>query len=264
MRPPRPPAPTDVSATLRIELQGRKIEARLTVPAGPVKPQAALPAIQSLVNAVVDSAERATAAAGKPVSCRKGCGACCRQLVPVSDVEAHALRALVDAMPAERKARVEARFSAAAETLQAAGLKEFLLNPRRLPTDDSQGLGFRYFEQRLDCPFLEDEACSIHPDRPLVCREYLVTSPAANCSAIEAAELAPVEIPKLSALARTMTDPGGDVAARWTALALALPWVAANPDSAALKPGPAWINAFLDRLNRNATGQPVAGSAATG
>jgi Fe-S-cluster containining protein len=34
----------------------------------------------------------------------------------------------------------------------------------------------------MPCPFLEDESCSIHPDRPLVCREYLVTSPAELCA----------------------------------------------------------------------------------
>lgn len=31
-------------------------------------------------------------------------------------------------------------------------------------------------------PFLEDDACSIHPHRPSVCREYLVTSPAEHCA----------------------------------------------------------------------------------
>jgi hypothetical protein len=34
----------------------------------------------------------------------------------------------------------------------------------------------RYFLQGVACPFLEAESCGIHPDRPLACREYLVTS----------------------------------------------------------------------------------------
>ncbi|HEY5241787.1 MAG TPA: YkgJ family cysteine cluster protein [Polyangiaceae bacterium] len=30
--------------------------------------------------------------------------------------------------------------------------------------------------ETVSCPFLEEESCSIHPDRPPICREYLVTS----------------------------------------------------------------------------------------
>ncbi len=40
----------------------------------------------------------------------------------------------------------------------------------------------RYFHLGIACPFLEDESCSIHADRPISCREYLVTSPAVNCA----------------------------------------------------------------------------------
>ena len=48
---------------------------------------------QGLVNAVVAAAE-----AGKAISCRKGCGACCRQLVPISRTEAERLLSTVAAL----------------------------------------------------------------------------------------------------------------------------------------------------------------------
>ena len=35
---------------------------------------------------------------------------------------------------------------------------------------------------QVACPFLENESCGIHRERPLVCREYHVTSPPADCS----------------------------------------------------------------------------------
>ena len=44
-------------------------------------------------------------------------------------------------------------------------------------------LAYEYFKHGIACPFLEDESCSIHPDRPMACREYLVSSPAENCRA---------------------------------------------------------------------------------
>ena len=67
--------------------------AQRAVPAAEV-----VPALQGLVNAVVEAAEM-----GKAISCRKGCGACCRQLVPVSRTEGERLLQVVEAMPAERR-----------------------------------------------------------------------------------------------------------------------------------------------------------------
>jgi Fe-S-cluster containining protein len=43
-------------------------------------------------------------------------------------------------------------------------------------------LGVDYFRLGIPCPFLEDEACSIHPQRPSACREFLAVSPAEYCS----------------------------------------------------------------------------------
>jgi Fe-S-cluster containining protein len=38
-----------------------------------------------------------------------------------------------------------------------------------------------YFAQSIPCPFLKKESCSIHEDRPLICRQYLMTSEASHC-----------------------------------------------------------------------------------
>lgn len=39
-----------------------------------------------------------------------------------------------------------------------------------------------YFGLDLPCPLLADGVCSIRDDRPLACREYLVTSDPAHCA----------------------------------------------------------------------------------
>jgi hypothetical protein len=56
----------------------------------------------------------------------------------------------------------------------------------------------------LACPFLEDESCSIHPYRPSICREYLVTSPAEHCAELGRKPVAsiPVSIRLSEALSR--------------------------------------------------------------
>jgi Fe-S-cluster containining protein len=45
----------------------------------------------------------------------------------------------------------------------------------------AQAVAERYFQLGLVCPFLENDSCSIYAERPFVCRQYLVTSPAALC-----------------------------------------------------------------------------------
>ena len=87
------------TATLRLSVGDLRIVHPITVPTGPVAAADVVPALQGLVNAVVAAAE-----AGKAISCRKGCGACCRQLVPISRTEAERLMVTVANLPAERRA----------------------------------------------------------------------------------------------------------------------------------------------------------------
>jgi Fe-S-cluster containining protein len=161
------------------------------IPAGASTLLDLLPAARELSNQVTAVTVDVSRAAGRDISCRAGCGACCRQLVAISVVEAESLARLVAGMPAERQATIRRRFAEAVRAMEAAGL----LDPKETPGERSivaadQGsaeatlreVGRRYFAMQAACPFLEDESCGIHPDRPLVCREYHVTSPAADCS----------------------------------------------------------------------------------
>jgi Fe-S-cluster containining protein len=247
--PPAKPGSDVISANLRMMVGPLRVETRLEVSPRPIKPQQALPTLMRLVNAVVEETEKEVERKGLRVSCAKSCGACCRQLVPVSDVEAHHLRAVVDAMPPARRKVIEDRFAAASRRLDEAGLKDYLMAPTRQTADEATAFGLKYYELDLACPFLEYESCSIHPDRPLVCREYLVTSPAANCARLAEGEIDPVEVPKMSALARTLTDPAGQQSTRWAALSLALEWVAGHPEHFPLKSGPEWVDAFLKAVS---------------
>src|ERR1043165_9741467 len=150
------------TATLRLSVGDLRIVHPITVPTGPVAAVEVVPALQGLVNAVVTAAE-----AGKAISCRKGCGACCRQLVPISRTEGERLLQLIETMPVERRKDLGRRFANAATTIKAAGLDQ------RGARSDRE-LSLAYFALKMPCPFLEEESCSIHPARPLVCREYLV------------------------------------------------------------------------------------------
>jgi Fe-S-cluster containining protein len=220
------------TATLRLTVGDLRVVHPITVPSAPVPATEVVPALQGLVNAVVAAAE-----AGKSISCRKGCGACCRQLVPVSRTEGERLLALIAAMPAERRETLHARFAAAETIIDDAGLSD------RAGRSDRE-LSLAYFALGIPCPFLEDESCSIHPDRPLVCREYLVTSPAELCAGPEQEGVTPVAVPKVSMAARGLQDENED----WFPLAGLMTWARTRAKDGARRTGPEWIQRFLKRI----------------
>src|SRR5262249_14826542 len=118
---------------------------------------------------------------------------------------------------------------------------------------DSRSLAMTYFDQDIPCPFLEEESCSIYRERPLICREFLVTSPAANCSRLaEDKTVRGVRPPfRLSvALKRLEDGPQAERSIRWVPLILAPEWAEAHPEEPAARPGPLWVNALVENIVR--------------
>src|SRR5262245_56987035 len=105
------PAATEV-VTTEVELAGPdwKLRTRISVPAGPAKLGDLLPVVNSLADAVVNVGIQSVEKAGQKVSCKAGCGACCRQLVPISEVEARRIRDVLDELPEPRRSVVRERF----------------------------------------------------------------------------------------------------------------------------------------------------------
>src|SRR5260370_36311156 len=106
------------TATLRLTMGTLRITHPIPVPTASVPAAEIVPALQGLVNAVVEAAE-----AGHTVSCRQGCGACCRQLVPVSRTEGERLLQLMETMPAGRRDALSKRFAAAQAADEGSGLE---------------------------------------------------------------------------------------------------------------------------------------------
>jgi Fe-S-cluster containining protein len=171
-----------VTADVKLSVAGQSLNLRLTVPTGQTKPTRLLPVLRSISESLVNAVETRARAEGLQVSCKKGCGACCRQLVPVSETDARRLRELVAEMPEGRRRVVLKRFEDAKQRIGTAGLLERLQSPEQIVGDEFRKFGLDYFHQGVACPFLEEESCSIHQERPLVCREYLVVSPPENCA----------------------------------------------------------------------------------
>ncbi|HET6386814.1 MAG TPA: YkgJ family cysteine cluster protein [Armatimonadota bacterium] len=236
---------------------GQRLHAELPVPAGKALPEELLPILQALTDAVVDVAISRVAAEGQAITCQKGCGACCRQLVPISEAEARALSALVETFPENRRREIRERTMAARKTLQEAGLLERLEHPERYENADLHTLGLEYFRAGIACPFLEAESCSIHSDRPLACREYLVTTPAIDCAHPTPDTVHRVDLPaKVStALTRIDVKPGARFV-RWAPLILSLDWAASHPATEPLHTGPELLKIVLSQMMRRSPTGP--------
>lgn len=178
-------------ATVRMEQHGHAKAFTVEVPLGPSRLLDVLSATYEIANQEAQANIDRSRADGKDISCRAGCGACCRQIVAISAVEAQSLRELVDRMPEEHREAIRARFAAGIRALEDGGLLDAAAPPgQRYPLARPMGstaatlndLGLRYFRLGIACPFLEDESCGIYEHRPAVCRQYHVTSPAENCS----------------------------------------------------------------------------------
>jgi Fe-S-cluster containining protein len=224
-------------ANIHLEMFGADRCVPVAIPTGQQPVRALLPAARELTHEITGVAVRAAEREGRAVSCRAGCGACCRQLVVISLTEAQSLADAVAAMPPDRQAIIRQRFADALGRLEAAGL----LDPGEPKGDrhlihpgDGPPLAFRYFHQKIACPFLENESCGIYADRPLVCREYLVTSPAEDCARLYELPIARVEVPvHMGGVMVQLTHKVAGVPVESIPLVLALEWAEAH--SAALE-----------------------------
>jgi Fe-S-cluster containining protein len=246
--------PETVSVEFVIGIGDGTFTATAIVPAGQTNLTQILPVIQSLENSLIEGVAAQLAEAGRAISCRAGCGACCRQIVPLSIFEAEALTAWIRSLPEIQQQQLAQRFHQALTKLAAAGLIDRLVNEDWLAeTDSARQLALDYLHQRVPCPFLEDESCSIHPIRPLICREYLVTSPPEHCFDPATLQVVPVHVPLH--FSRVLNRIGAELehdARGWIPLVFLFAWMkaGAHPGEAVAGPGPQVLYEFVKRLDQ--------------
>ena len=238
-----------------------EVEMEMDLPAGPTRLEPLLPVFQRVADSLIGLAVDRAGAEGRVVSCRKGCGACCRQLVPISEVEARRIGRLVEELPEPRRQEVRARFARARERLAEAGLLAELESREGFVQDEITPFGLAYFRLGIPCPFLEEESCSVHADRPIICREYLVTSPALNCSDPKPGTIDQVELPGKvwTALARAGSTGPPARFIPWVPLVLAPDWASAHPDASEPRPVEELVRSVFTEL-----AGPKGGSASSG
>ena len=238
------------TARLKLGAGASQIDVPVSVPADAVSAEEALPAIRRLQNELVTAAERAAAHEGRTISCKAGCGACCRQPVPLADIEVDALIRLVEQMAEPRRSIVRERFRQAEQRLEEIGMAARLreMGERGADDRDVRATANAYFRLGIPCPFLEDESCSIYPDRPVTCRAYVVTSPASLCRDVSSREIKTLPVLHLSPALQTVSAAQTTAQRRWSVMTLMYDWRRRHAPADRRQPGPFWINALLQGL----------------
>jgi Fe-S-cluster containining protein len=240
--------------TLQLGWAGHAARFDLRVPKRRLRLSELVLTAEHVTHVVVEQAVKGEAAEGRALSCRAGCGACCRQLVPVSGPEAFRLAEHIVSLPESERDRWIERFEHAERRLAESDLLPRLqaLMAHGPAHSDLSALARDYFALGLPCPLLVDESCGLHPARPLSCRDFNVTTPAEWCAEPRAHPVRKVPTPPLlsAPLARTMarltkTEPA------LIPLALALGWVEAHAELGyATWPGERLLRTLVREIER--------------
>lgn len=241
--------PESTTIALEITIGGERVRFDVTVPTGPADRECLLPFMRSLIAVSSAISQEQAQTAGKSVSCRAGCGICCRQRVPIAEFEAHRLRRLVESMPEPRRSTIIERFREAERRVKEATVPVSLDSDVPLSPEEMTRRSANYFRLMIPCPFLEDESCSIYEDRPLKCREYLVTSPAEYCATPESGNVEGLPQP-LSVYMTTLflgADEKRD-GLPWVSLSDLLTWTDTHAPTPPTHTGPELLHEFMTKL----------------
>lgn len=238
-----------VSGQITLSIGGAKIEMEMTVPANPVKPMRMLPIFQAMASSFVDTSINEIKAQGEKISCKAGCGACCRQVVPLAEIEAYQIAELVENMDEPRRSEIKQKFEDAYKYFHEKNWFERMEKYADISLEERQTVVLEYFYDGIPCPFLENESCSIHAVRPLACREYLVTSPPENCAAPTAETIRSVKmIIEPSKILRETARSENLQKLNFVPMIRALEWARDFPENMPLKKGTEWVTEFVNKL----------------
>ncbi|MDE3185973.1 MAG: YkgJ family cysteine cluster protein [Acidobacteriota bacterium] len=242
-----------VTVEFAVGIGDGQFKASATVPAGQTNLTQILPVLQSLSSSFIEGVTAQLAESGQPVSCRAGCGACCRQMAPISIFEAEALSAWIRTLPEARQEQLASRFHQALVALGAAGIIDRMVEEDwQAETESARKLALDYLYARVPCPLLEEESCSIHPIRPLICREYLVTSPPEHCADPAHLQVVPVHLPlNFSRILKAIGKELEQDSRGWIPLVFLFAWMksGARPGDAVAGTGPQVLYEFVKRMS---------------
>ena len=233
-----------------------RLTTAIDVPTGFIPITAIVPVTRRLGDEAAQLEVQHAIGEGQSISCRIGCAACCRMLVPLSAPEAFALREYVEQLPTDRRTHLLNCLSDTKARLQREGLWDRLndVAEASMPVPDKEldPINQFYYALRIPCPYLENEMCSIYEARPAACRELLVTSPAELCQDLMQNPVTPLPISmRMSSILGLVWGTLTSSPPRLIPLPMALEWAERHKEEAKRNwPGSSLLDQVLDSMWR--------------
>jgi len=233
-----------------------RVTTAIDVPTGFIPITAIVPVTRRLGDEAAQLEVREALAEGQTISCRIGCAACCRMLVPLSAPEAFALREYIEQLPTDRQTLLLNRLSNTKDRLKREGLWDRLNDvaetSRPLADEELDPINQSYYALRIPCPYLENEMCSIYESRPSACRELLVTSPAELCQDLVQNPVTPLPVSmRISSILGLVWGNLTSSPPRLIPLPMALEWAERHKEeSRRTWPGASLFDQVLDNMWR--------------
>jgi Fe-S-cluster containining protein len=174
---------------------------------------------------------------GKPVTCFAGCMACCKYMVTVSLAEAIAINDMINNLPRQyRQTLLRDMTMAGRKILSTCPSTNETCNIEDIHSSSRLVEYSRWYSQiNLICPWIENKLCSQYSNRPLVCREFMVTSPSAKCNPNAPYGRTTVDLP---------------IKMAEVLMAVCAKLTGTKPQAMFLPLVPAWCEDFLDLQNK--------------
>ena len=233
-----------------------RLTTAIDVPTGLIPITAIVPLTRRLGDEAAELEIQQTTETGQTISCRKGCAACCRMLVPLSVPEAFSLRDYVGQLSADRRTYLLNRLSDTKDRVKRAGLWDRLNDvaeaSRPVSDEELDPINQSYYALRMPCPYLENELCSIYEARPAACRELLVTSPAELCQDLVQNPVTPLPVSmRISSVLGLAWGTLTNSPPRLIPLPIALDWAERHEEeSRRTWPGSSLLDQVLDSMWR--------------
>ena len=233
-----------------------RLTTAIDVPTGLIPITAIVPLTRRLGDEAAELEIRQATETGQSISCRKGCAACCRMLVPLSAPEAFTLREYVEQLPTDRRTHLLKRLNDTKDHMKQAGLWDRMSDvaeaSKQVPDEELDPINQSYYALRIPCPYLENELCSIYEARPAACRELLVTSPAELCQDLAQNPVTPLPISmRMSSILGLTWGVLTSSPPRLIPLPMALEWAERHEEeSRRTWPGSSLLDQVLDNMWR--------------
>jgi len=162
-----------------LKLFGRSLCFQLDVPDAAFSLSDIVPMASTISDRITGAVIDKFQSDGFQISCKKGCSSCCSYLVPLSIPEVFQLEEIILAKGKSKSRQLMRNCLLAARSILKHKPPEILScgaggRPEQGPVDINAVADW-YSNLKIKCPFLLNGTCMVYEQRPLVCREHLVT-----------------------------------------------------------------------------------------